>query len=89
MDLMSQVWKLSRQAGISDEIMARKIIGVSRATIHNWDVQGVPLERVAQLELLKETLQFYIDKGCLPVNKEELIWNGIIHLTECLKHPQE
>lgn len=85
MNLMSQVWKLSRQAGISDEILARKILGVSRATLHKWDEGGAPFDKVSQLETLRDTLQYYIDKGKLPVAKEELQWQGIIHLTECFK----
>lgn len=89
MDLMSDVWKLSRQAGIPDEIMARKILGISRASLHRWDAEGVPADRIYQLEVLRDTLQHYINNGKLPVNKEELIWQGIIHLTECLNITQE
>lgn len=89
MNLMSQVWKLSRQAGISDEILARRILGVSRATLHKWDEGSIPSDNIAKLEALRETLQYYIDKGKLPVTKEELLWQGIIHLTECFKNPQE
>lgn len=87
MSLMSQVWELSRRAGISDEIVARKILGVSRATLHKWDVNGAPSDREAQLKALKETLQYFINEGKLPVDKEELVWRGIVHLTECLKTP--
>lgn len=89
MNLMSQVWNLSRQAGISDEILARRILGVSRATIHKWDEGGVPSDKISQLETLRQTLQHYIDKGKLPVDREELLWQGIIHLTECFANPQE
>lgn len=86
---MSQVRELSRQAGISEKILARKILGVSRASFYIWERAGVPSNKITQLETLKETLQYYLKEGLLPVDKEELTWNGILHLTECINNPRE
>lgn len=88
MNMMSQVLELSRRADIPDNIVARKMLGVSRATTHSWAKHGVPNGRVEQLTKLKQTLQHYLDSGILPLTREELLWQGLVHVTECIPNKQ-
>lgn len=84
MNMMSQVLELSRRADIPDNIVARKILGVSRATTHLWVRNGVPKARVEQVTQLIQTLQHYLDSGILPIERDEMLWQGLVHVTECV-----
>jgi len=84
MNSMSEVLQLAKQAGIPYGIIARKILGVSRAIMHSWatGVETIPQSRVEQLEELKRTIQHYIDSGKLPLPQEDLVWLGLLEVTK-------
>jgi len=88
MNLMSQVLELSKRAGICDNMVARRMLNISRATMYTWSrgTVAIPDDRVFQLETLKKTIQAYLDDGTLPTDRNDLTWYGLIHLTECQKN---
>lgn len=80
--MVSQVLELAKAANIPRKVVQR-MLGVSRTTLQTWMQKGVPDYRVAQLQALQQTIQYCLDAGLLPQTTDELIWKGILHITEC------
>lgn len=83
MNVLKETLELAKSAGIPEGLVAREILGVTRATLHNWKRSGYPPQREDQLQALRDTLQKHLDDGTLPMTREQLIWQGILHITEC------
>lgn len=82
MNEMAQVFELMKAANIPEIVVARHILGVSRAAMYQWADGGVPPNRVNQLTALRDTLAYHIEKGNLPKKYDELLWQGILRVTE-------
>lgn len=80
--MVNQVLELAKAANIPRKVVVR-ILGISHPTLQTWLHRGVPEHRVAQLQALRETIQYCLDSGLLPRDTDELIWKGILHITEC------
>ena len=69
--------------------VAAYILGVTYGTMRRWNKSGVvPLRHMSRLrDTIKffNRLQHYMP---LPVKREELMYHGLVHLTECGKRDE-
>lgn len=59
-------------------------LGVTTTAFYAWRDRAVlmPQDRREQMRDLVDTLKHYRDKGILPADKNELIWEGLVALSE-------
>lgn len=83
----AQVCDLARTANIPPSVVAEYLLGITPRTLERWasSTTTVPKDRIPQLTEIRNTLQHYVEAGILPRPKNELIWLGVIHLTECMQ----
>ncbi len=85
MNVAKEVFTLLKAANIPIIVITDCLFGVNDTAFYTWmnNENHIPPKRKIQLEKLRDTLKYYLDKGVFPVSQKTLIWNGIIHLTEC------
>lgn len=62
-------------------------LGVTTTCYYAWrdNPMWAPVERVEQARDLYDTLVSYRERGLLPLDKQDLIWWGLVYLTELKK----
>lgn len=80
--MINAVLEIAKTANIPTSVVVR-MIGISRTTMQKWKRDGTPENRIPQLQILQKTIQQYLDENILPKSIDELVWYGLLHITEC------
>ena len=89
MNPAKRVLELAQQVKIPVAVIVEEILeGLPHSTLYYWSDRGadtIPAPWQKVLNDLADTLEYYRDHGVLQPNRTNYIWQGLLHLTECIK----